>query len=175
MGISSGESPGLSICLGEGYQNFFSTELKMCNYDNPIGHNACKLFFFIQAILMSNLIDIYCTYFISKTINSQTEASKNIIGEKAYIIRKKYVPTHIFCLFYTDLRIVGLERLLLYWGSLEFTFYVKDWVSSKGERLVLWSLYHIAASRSTSWLVTSHVTSWVEIQLVTCPKWIFTK
>ena len=47
---------------------------------------------------MSNLIDIYCTYFISKTINSQTEASKNMIGEKAYIIRKKYVD-HTYFLF----------------------------------------------------------------------------
>ena len=102
MGISSRQtSPGLSICLGEGYQNFFSTELKMCNYDNPIGNNACKLFFFIQAILMSNLIDIYCTYFISKTINSQTEAMKSIIGEKAYISRKRYVDhTYLFFVLY---------------------------------------------------------------------------
>ena len=101
VGISSTQkSPGLSICLGEGYQNFFSTELKMCNYDNPIGHNACKLFFFIQAILMSNLIDIYCTYFISKKINSQTEAMKSTIGEKAYIFRKKYVDhTYLFFCF----------------------------------------------------------------------------
>ena len=108
MGISSGESPGLSICLGEGYQNFFSTELKMCNYDNPIGNNACKLFFFIQAILMSNLIDIYCTYFISKKINSQTEAMKSIIGEKAYISRKKYVD-HTYLFFVLHRPIVGLE------------------------------------------------------------------
>ena len=46
---------------------------------------------------MSNLIDIYCTYFILKTINSQTEAAKNMIGKNAYISRKKYVDhTYIF-------------------------------------------------------------------------------
>ena len=109
MGIASRQkSPGLSICLGEGYQTFFSTELKMCSYDNPVGNNACNLFFVIQAILMSNLIDIYCTYFILKTINSQTEASKSIIGEKAYISRKRYVDhTYLFFVLYRP--IVGLE------------------------------------------------------------------
>ena len=109
VGISSVQkSPGLSICLGEGYQNFFSTELKMCNYDNPIGNNACKLFFVIQVILMSNLIDIYCTYLISKAINSQTEAMKSMIGEKAYISRKKYVDhTYLFFVLYRPT--VGLE------------------------------------------------------------------
>ena len=102
------KSPGLSICLGEGYQNFFSTELNMCSYDNPIGNNACKLFFVIQVILMSNLIDIYCTYLISKAINSQTEAMKSMIGEKAYISRKKYVDhTYLFFVLYRP--IVGLE------------------------------------------------------------------
>ena len=40
---------------------------------------------------MSNLIDIYCTYFISKTIDSKTEAAKSMIGENAYISQKKYV------------------------------------------------------------------------------------
>ena len=63
----------------------------MCNYNNPIWNNACKLFFVLQAILISNLIDIYCTYFISKMISSQTEAAKSLIGENTYISRKKYV------------------------------------------------------------------------------------
>ena len=100
VGIASTQnSPGLSICLGEGYRNFFSAQLKMCNYNNPIGNNACKLFFVLQVILMSNLIDIYCTYFISRTINSQTEVAKSIIGENAYISRKKYVDYIYFLLF----------------------------------------------------------------------------
>ena len=96
VGISlTQNSPGLSICLGEGYQNFFSAQLRMCNYSNPIGNYACKLFFVLQIIMMSNLIDIYCTYFISKTIDSKTEAAKSMIGENAYISRKKYVDhTH---------------------------------------------------------------------------------
>ena len=99
-------SPGLSICLGEGYKNFFSNQLKMCNYNNPIGNNACKLFFVLQVILMSNLIDIYCTYFISKAINSQTEVAKSIIGENAYISRKKYVDHTYFLLFVPNRPIV---------------------------------------------------------------------
>ena len=99
-------SPGLSICLGEGYQNFFPAQLRMCNYNNPIGNNACKLFFFLQVILTSNLIDIYCTYFISKTINSQTEAAKSMIGENAYISRKRYVGhTFFYFLFRTLIKI----------------------------------------------------------------------
>ena len=118
-GIASTQnSPGLSICLGEGYKNFFSARLKMCNYNNPIGNNACKLFFVLQLILMSNLIDIYCTYFISKSINSQTEVARSIIGENAYISRKKYVDhTYIFtfCFIQTN----NLEWLL-YLGSLDW-------------------------------------------------------
>ena len=103
VGIASTQhSPGLSICLGEDYKNFFSSQLKMCNYNNPIGNNTCKLFFVLQAMLMSNLIDIYCAYFISKTINSQTEAAKSMIGENAYISRKKYVGhTFFYFLFRT--------------------------------------------------------------------------
>ena len=93
VGIASTQnSPALLICLGEGYKNyFFTAEIKMCNYNNPIWNNACKLFFVLQAILISNLIDVYCTYFISKMINSQTEAAKSLIGENTYISRKKYV------------------------------------------------------------------------------------
>ena len=90
VGIASIQnSPGLLICLGEGYKNFFSEERKMCNYNNPFWNNACKLFFVLQAILISNLIDIYCTYFISKMINTQTEAAKSLIGENSYISRKR--------------------------------------------------------------------------------------
>ena len=101
VGISlTHNSPGLSICLGEGYQNFFSAQLRMCNYSNPIGNYACKLFFVLQIIMMSNLIDIYCTYFISKMINSQTEAAKSLIGENTYISRKKYVD-HTNLIFYS--------------------------------------------------------------------------
>ena len=100
VGTTSAQNPpGLSICLGEGYHNFFSGQSKIlwCNYDNPIGKFACRLFIVLQVILMSNLIDIYCTYFILKTINSQTEAAKNMIGKNAYISRKKYVDhTHIY-------------------------------------------------------------------------------
>ena len=107
VGIASTQnSPALLICLGEGYKYyFFSAEIKMCNYNNPIGNNACKLFFVLQAILISNLIDIYCTYFISKTINSQTEAVKSNIGRNAYISRKKYVHhTYFHFFFHSDLK-----------------------------------------------------------------------
>ena len=90
---SSKFSPGLSICLGEGYRTFLSTELDVCNYKNSIGKYACKLFFLIQSILMSNFIDIYLIYFIWKAINRQNEAAKIIIGVNAYISRKKYVQT----------------------------------------------------------------------------------
>ena len=111
VGTTSEQNPpGLRICLGEGYQNFFFGQSKIlwCNYDNPIGKFACRLFIVLQVILMSNLIDIYCTYFISKTINSQTEAMKSIIGEKAYISRKRYVDhTYLFFVLYRP--IVGLE------------------------------------------------------------------
>ena len=99
--ISSGilftrHSPGLSICLGEGYKNFFLAQLKICNYNNPIGNYACKVFFILQVILTSNVIDIYCTFFISKTINSKTEAAKSMIGKNAYISRKRYVDQTYF-------------------------------------------------------------------------------
>ena len=119
VGIASTQnSPGLLICLGEGYKNFFSAERKMCNYNNPIWNNACKLFFVLQAILISNLIDIYCTYFISKMINSQTEAAKSLIGENTYISRKKYVDL-TYLIFYS------IQTNSLYRVSLDSTFMLK--------------------------------------------------
>ena len=111
VGTTSEQNPpGLSICLGEGYQNFFSGQSKIlwCNYYNPIGKFACSLFIVLQVILMSNLIDIYCTYLISNAINSQTEAMKSMIGEKAYISRKKYVD-HIYLFFVLYRPTVGLQ------------------------------------------------------------------
>ena len=126
-------SPGLSICLGEGYKNFFPVSLKMCNYNNPIGNNACKLFFILQGILTSNLIDIYCTYSISKKINSQTEAAKMMIGRNAYISRKKYVDHTSF--HFLSLQTKSLEWFL-YLGSLDFVFYAKNWVHNiKGQKI----------------------------------------
>ena len=121
VGIASTQnSPALLICLGEGYKNyFFSAEIKMCNYNNPIWNNACKLFFVLQAILISNLIDIYCTYFISKMISSQTEAAKSLIGENTYISRKKYVD-HSYLIFYS----IQVNSL-----------YAKNWILDKRERL----------------------------------------
>ena len=122
--ISSGifftqNSPGLPICLGEGYKNFFPAQLKICNYNNPIGNYACKFFFILQVILTSNLIDIYCTYFISKMISSQTEAAKSLIGENTYISRKKYVD-HSYLIFYS----IQVNSL-----------YAKNWILDKRERL----------------------------------------
>ena len=39
---------------------------------------------------------------------------------------------------------------------------------------IFWALnninYRKVVNRSTSWLVTPHVTNWIQIQLVTCPK-----
>ena len=119
-------SPGLSICLGEGYKNFFSAHLEMCNYNNPIGNYACNLVFILQVILTSNLIDIYCTYFISKTINSQTEAVKSNIGRNAYISRKKYVHhTYFHFFFHSDLKfwiisILGIFRFCIFCYSKNF-------------------------------------------------------
>ena len=94
----------------------------MCNYNNSIGNNACKLFFVLQLILMSNLIDIYCTYFISKSINSQTEVARSIIGENAYISRKKYVD-HTYILCFVSYRPIILNGILCL-GSLDLDYMV---------------------------------------------------
>ena len=82
-------SPGLSICLGKGYYNFFSTEILFCNYDNPISKYGCQIWSFLQIIIMSNVIDLCCVYWMSKEIKRQTEATKEMIGKKAYVIRKR--------------------------------------------------------------------------------------
>ena len=82
-------SPGLSICLGKGYHNFFSTGIWLCNYDNPISKYGCQIWFVLQAIIMSNFIDLCCVYWMSKEINRQTEATKELIGKRAYAIRKR--------------------------------------------------------------------------------------
>ena len=142
VGIASTQhSPGLSICLGEDYKNFFSSQLKMCNYNNPIGNNACKLFFVLQLILMSNLIDIYCVYFISKKINSQTEVAKSIIGENAYISRKKYVD-HTFFFTFCSIQTNSLEWLL-YLGSLDW-----DYCKVVSSRPVYYSIFNSLGIRS---------------------------
>ena len=144
VGIASTQnSPALLICLGEGYKNyFFSAEIKMCNYNNPIWNNACKLFFVLQAILISNLIDIYCAFSISKMINTQTEAAKSLIGQNTYISRKKYVD-------HTLSKIERLKKLKVCTSSMHIFLFFSEIMESQSN---WWSISCIQKYLSFYWI-----------------------
>ena len=82
-------SPGLSICLGEGYRNFYSSQIKFCLYDNTFAMIACRFWLLLLVICMSNVFDIYWTYVCIKEINKQTEQTKDMLSQAAYIKRKR--------------------------------------------------------------------------------------
>ena len=83
-------SIGLKVCLGEGYQLFFSTQLHYCSYENLFVNSACWIWFILLSICMSNIMDTFFICSCIREINRSTEKSKKMLTEQAYMKRKRY-------------------------------------------------------------------------------------
>ena len=89
--IDTETSPGLAVCLGEGYHNFFSTQYRYCKYDNTLAKVSCQFWFSLLAIFSSNVFDFYWMYSCIKKIKDETESTKDMTSQEAYIKRKRYL------------------------------------------------------------------------------------
>ena len=78
------------MCLGEGYQNFFSNQYEFCSYKNVYAKITCQFWVLLLAIAMSNVIDTYCMKSCADSINAQTKEAKKMISKQDHIKRKRY-------------------------------------------------------------------------------------
>ena len=83
-------STGLQECLGKGYNNFLSTKINYCPYDNSILNIFCWTWLCLIVICMSNIVDAYCLFCCGKHINKSTEETKRMLSKESYINRKRY-------------------------------------------------------------------------------------
>ena len=86
-------SPALNECLGKGYLNFFSTKSQLCSNEIQFGEIFCWIWLSLLGILMSNVVDLFCIFFIFKDINKATEESRHMLSNQAYLNRKRYDKT----------------------------------------------------------------------------------
>ena len=82
-------SPGLTVCLGQSYHTFFTTQVILCKYDNIYLKGGCLILFILNAIGSSNILDAYMIFCINKEMKISTEKVKTMIGDQAYINRKR--------------------------------------------------------------------------------------
>ena len=90
MGIAY-NSTRLQECLGKGHNNFLSTKIHYCSYDNPILNIFCWTWLCLFVICMSNIVDAYCLFCCGKHINKSTEKTKKMLSKEAYNNRKRYL------------------------------------------------------------------------------------
>ena len=81
--------PGLTVCLGQGYRTFFTTEVILCSYDSIYLKGGCLILLFLNVIGSSNILDAYMIFCINKEMKISTEKVKTMIGDQAYINRKR--------------------------------------------------------------------------------------
>ena len=81
--------PGLTLCLGQGYHTFFTTQVNLCSYDSIYLKGGCLILLFLHAIGSSNVLETYMIFCINKEIKTSTEKVKTLIGDQAYINRKR--------------------------------------------------------------------------------------
>ena len=89
-------SPAINECLGKGYLNFFPTKSQTCSNENQFGEILCWIWLSLLGILMSNVVDLFCIFFIFKDINKATEKSRSMLSNQAFLNRKRY--DKIICL-----------------------------------------------------------------------------
>ena len=82
-------SLGLHICLGEGFQSFFSTSTSFCQNDNLFASISCYTLLSVLGFCMSDIIDGYCIFRCAREIKKSTENTKSMMTNKAYINRKR--------------------------------------------------------------------------------------
>ena len=87
--VFTDNSLGLHICLGEGFQSFFSTSMSFCPNDNLFASISCYTLLSVLGFCMSNVIDGYCTFCCAQEIKKSTENTKSMMSNKAYINRTR--------------------------------------------------------------------------------------
>ena len=86
-GIDS--SPSFALCSGEAYRNFFSTNYLFCNYENFYARWMCRIWVYLNVLLMGNICDAFIFFFCAKAIKENMEASKDLLSKKSYINRRR--------------------------------------------------------------------------------------
>ena len=106
-------TPTLNACLGN-YEQYFvkSSGYQVCIVDNSWLRILCWFSYTIQTLIASNLLDAILLYVCFNKIKHQTEKSKELIGRRAYEVRKRYVKDNL-CLFDVDLA-RGFKNLQVY-------------------------------------------------------------
>ena len=79
-------SVGLVYCLGKGYLMFFSTKNIMC-LENDI---FCWVCFTLYMVIISDVVDVYCTLCCLWDIRKSTEKSRSMLSKQSYSNRKRY-------------------------------------------------------------------------------------
>ena len=87
--VFTDNSLGLHICLGEGFQSFFSTSMSFCPNDNLFASISCYTLLSVLGFCMSNVIDGYCIFCCAQEIKKSTENTKSMMSNKAYINRTR--------------------------------------------------------------------------------------
>ena len=105
----------LNACLGNYVQYFVKPSgFQVCIVGNSWQRILCWFSYAIQTLIASNLLDAILLYVCFNKVKHQTEKSKELIGRKAYELRKRYVK-HNLCLFDVDLaRGRGIKNLHIY-------------------------------------------------------------
>ena len=95
MSISTFSQGGvnLNVCLGNYEQYFVKPQdgIQACNVGESWQRILCVLSVIIHSLFSSNILDAFFLFLCFNKIKYQTEKSKELIGEKAYDVRKRYV------------------------------------------------------------------------------------
>ena len=104
----------LNACLGNYVQYFVkpSSGFQVCIVGNSWQRILCWFSFIIDTLIASNALDAILLYVCFNKVKLQTEKSKELIGRKAYEVRKRYVKDNL-CLF--DIVLArGFKNLQIY-------------------------------------------------------------
>ena len=82
----------LNACLGNYVQYFVKPSgFQVCIVGNSWQRILCWFSFIIHTLIASNVLDAILLYVCFNKVKHQTEKSKELIGRKAYDLRKRYV------------------------------------------------------------------------------------
>ena len=113
MLTSSPATYTLNACLGNYVQYFEKPSgFQVCIVGNSWQRILCWFSFIIHTLIASNALDAILLYVCFNKIKHQTEKSKELIGRRAYEVRKRYVKDNL-CLFDIDLA-RGFKNLQVY-------------------------------------------------------------
>ena len=83
--------PAMALCNGKAYLNFFSTNYRLCEYENIYAKYICRIWSIFIYLFMSNIFDAILFYFCAREIKEQTEVAKKMLSKSDYINRRRYI------------------------------------------------------------------------------------